>query len=73
MQSYQTVPVQNMIKFVSSKEQRTILWLDQQRQLHFVDQDLQEYLLTCKSNRNFLECETVLFFSTAIESSSRKK
>jgi hypothetical protein len=36
-----------MKKFVSSKYNQTILWLDDQRRLHFIDQDLQSYLLTC--------------------------
>ena len=44
---YRILSVQNITEFISSKENETILWLDQQRQLHYIDQDLQEYLVTC--------------------------
>jgi hypothetical protein len=36
-----------MKEFVSSKNNQTILWLDHQRQLHFIDQNFQSYVLTC--------------------------
>jgi hypothetical protein len=47
MQSYRTVSVENYKKFVSSKQNGSILWLDNRRQLHYIDQKFHDQLLTC--------------------------
>jgi len=51
MQSYRTLSLDNYKRFISSKQNGTILWLDNRRQLHFVDQKFHNQLLT-RSNLN---------------------
>ncbi|UJR30277.1 hypothetical protein I4U23_017815 [Adineta vaga] len=46
MQSYRTVSVENCKKFVSSKQYGSILWLDNRRQLHYIDQKFHDQILT---------------------------
>lgn len=48
MQAYRTLTVENCKRFVSSKQTQSILWLDNRRQLHYIDQKFQNHLLTCK-------------------------
>jgi hypothetical protein len=47
MQSYRILSVENMKEFISSQKNETILWLDTQKQLHYVDEYFQTHLLTC--------------------------
>jgi hypothetical protein len=47
MQSYRTIPVESYKRFVTSKQNGSILWLDNRRQLHYIDQKFQDHLLTC--------------------------
>ncbi|CAF0852955.1 unnamed protein product [Adineta steineri] len=49
MQSYRTIPVENNKKFVSSQQNGTILWLDNRRQLHYIDQKFHDHILTLPS------------------------
>ncbi|CAF1179755.1 unnamed protein product [Rotaria sordida] len=46
MQSYRTLSVENCKKFVTSKQNESILWLDNRRQLHYIDKKFNDYLLT---------------------------
>ena len=46
MQSYRTVSVENCKKFVSSKQHGSILWLDNRRQLHYIDQKFHDQIVT---------------------------
>ncbi|CAF2633730.1 unnamed protein product [Rotaria sp. Silwood2] len=46
MQSYRTISVENYKKFVSSKQNESILWLDNRRQLHYIDKKFNDNLLT---------------------------
>lgn len=46
MQSYRTLPAENYKRFASSKQNGSILWLDNRRQLHYIDQKFHDHLLT---------------------------
>jgi hypothetical protein len=46
MQSYRIIPVENYKRFLSSKQNASILWLDNRRQLHYIDQKFHNHLLT---------------------------
>ena len=48
MQAYRTLAVENCKRFVSSKQNQSILWLDSRRQLHYIDQQFHNHLLTCE-------------------------
>ncbi|CAF4618400.1 unnamed protein product [Rotaria sp. Silwood1] len=45
LESYRTISVENMKQFVSSKQNKSILWLDNQRQLHYINDKFQTRLL----------------------------
>ncbi len=47
MQSYRTISAENYKRFASSKQNESILWLDNRRQLHYIDQKFHDHLLTC--------------------------
>ncbi|CAF3183191.1 unnamed protein product [Rotaria socialis] len=42
---YRTISVQSMKKFASSKENESILWLDNERKLHYIDRRFQTRIL----------------------------
>ncbi|CAF2635272.1 unnamed protein product [Rotaria sp. Silwood2] len=45
LEPYRTISVENMKKFVSSKNNESILWLDTQRQLHYINENFKTRLL----------------------------
>lgn len=47
MHSYRTLTVENYKRFVSSKQTSTILWFDNRKQLHHMDQQFRDHMLTC--------------------------
>lgn len=46
MQPYRTLTVENCRKFVTSKLNETVLWLDSRKQLHYMDQQFHDSLIT---------------------------
>jgi len=46
MQSYRTLTAENYKRFSSSKQNGSILWLDNRRQLHYIDQKFHDHSLT---------------------------
>jgi len=46
MQAYRTLTVENYKRFASSKQNGSILWVDNRRQLHYIDQKFHDHLLT---------------------------
>ena len=46
MAAYRVIPVDGNKRFVSSKQHESILWLDNRKQLHYLDSKFQDYVLT---------------------------
>ncbi|CAF0736761.1 unnamed protein product [Adineta steineri] len=46
LQPYRTTSVDNIEKFITSKSNQSILWLDTQKQLHYIDEHFQTRQLT---------------------------
>ncbi|CAF3878810.1 unnamed protein product, partial [Rotaria sordida] len=45
LESYRTLSVENMKKFISNKNNESILWIDTSKQLHYIDRNFQNRLL----------------------------
>ncbi|CAF4013736.1 unnamed protein product [Rotaria sordida] len=46
LESYRTLSVENMKKFISSKNNESILWIDTSKQLHYIDRNFHNHLLS---------------------------
>lgn len=59
---YRIIPMENYKRFISSKDHQTILWLDNRKQLNWIDSKYENHLLTRKSNENKRRKTSILCF-----------
>ena len=72
---YRIIPMENYKRFISSKDHQTILWLDNRKQLNWIDSKYQNHLLTRKSNKKKKKknIDFILFSSSPTDQSESRR